>query len=165
MAICIHGGGAAKLVGAAATVSGGILSITPASTFADGAAIRLATGGTLNLRTAGTNITSGGSLNVASGQTNLAPGSALTNEGTLTANNNLLLQGDFINQAGATANLTNVTIGGSGYNHGTFNVGGLVTIAGPIAQQLGGEACRVGHQPFIAFANAGQCACIDLHLL
>ena len=96
------------------------------------------TGGTLNLRTNGTNITAVGSLNVASGQANLAPGSTLTNEGTLTANNNLLLQGDFINQAGATANLTNVTIGGSGYNSGTFNVGGLVTIAGPIAQQLGG---------------------------
>ena len=49
-----------------------------------------------------------------------------------------MLPGDFINQAGATANLTSVTIGGSGYNYGNFNVNGLVTIAGPIAQQLGG---------------------------
>ena len=43
----------------------------------------------------------------------------LTNLGTLSGNN-LTLPGDFINQAGGSANFTGVTIGGSLYNHGNF---------------------------------------------
>ena len=61
----------------------------------------------------------------------------LTNLGTATGSN-LNLPGDFINQTGATANLTNTTIRGSLYNHGSFNTGGTVTVAGVEVQQLGG---------------------------
>ena len=61
----------------------------------------------------------------------------LTNMGT-TSGNGLLLPGDFINAAGATAALTNVTIGGSLYNSGAFNTAGTVTVAGLLGQQLGG---------------------------
>ena len=61
----------------------------------------------------------------------------LTNLGTLSGSN-LTLPGDLINQAGATATLTDVNIGGSLYNRGNFNVGGVVAVAGLEIKQLGG---------------------------
>ena len=61
----------------------------------------------------------------------------LTNLGSVSGNN-ITLPGDFINQAGGSANFTGVTIGGSLYNHGNFTTGGLVTVAGAQLQQLGG---------------------------
>ncbi|MBL8491676.1 MAG: hypothetical protein JNM82_12930, partial [Rhodocyclaceae bacterium] len=62
----------------------------------------------------------------------------LSNAGTVSGSAGTHIPGDFTNLAGATANLTDVTIDGSLYNHGQFNVGGTVTVAGPAIQQLGG---------------------------
>ncbi len=96
--------------------------------------------GVLNLPAAGASVAAGSALVVASGTVAFATGgaAAFTNAGTVTAGSNLMLPGDFTNLTGATANLTNTTIGGNLYNSGTFNVSGLVTVAGPVAQQLDG---------------------------
>ncbi len=96
--------------------------------------------GSLTLPPAGATVVAGSSLLVTGGSVGFAVGGSptLTNGGTVTAGTNLLIPGDFINLAGATANLTANTIGGSLFNSGTFNTGGLVTVNGPQIQQLGG---------------------------
>jgi len=61
----------------------------------------------------------------------------LSNQGTVTGQM-ASLPGDFINRAGATASLTDVVIGGSLFNYGNFNTGGVVRVGGTQIRQLGG---------------------------
>ncbi|MBL8414140.1 MAG: hypothetical protein JNM42_06865, partial [Propionivibrio sp.] len=94
-------------------------------------------GGVLNV----TGITSG--LQFAAGTTINLNALALGGSGNLTnlgsvSGSSLTLPGNFTNQAGASASLTNVTIAGNLYNRGNFTTGGVVNVAGPVAQQLGG---------------------------
>ena len=110
-------------------------------TFANGSSLegsgQFDGGGTLNLIGTGSGLTVGAGTLLDLNAMAFSGTGALTNRGTVTGNL-ASLPGDFINQTGATANLQNTSIGGNAYNYGTVNVTGLVTIAGPIAQQLGG---------------------------
>ncbi|MCY7307382.1 MAG: hypothetical protein LH632_14790, partial [Rhodoferax sp.] len=98
-------------------------------------------GGTLNVTgtNAGLQFAAGTTINLNA----LAFGGSgkITNLGTVnrtSTGNTLTLPGDFVNGVGGTANLTDMTIGGSLFNYGNFNVGGTVTVAGTQARQLGG---------------------------
>ncbi|MBL0168804.1 MAG: hypothetical protein IPP85_17545 [Propionivibrio sp.] len=94
---------------------GGVLNVTGSTS-----GLQFAAGTTINLNA----LALGGSGN-------------LTNLGSVSGSS-LTLPGNFTNQAGASANFTDVTIAGNLYNRGDFTTGGVVTVAGPVAQQLGG---------------------------
>jgi len=112
------------------------------ATFAQAPSLSAVTlsGGTMTV-TAGVQNISGGTWEAAgTAMLNLPAAGVIVKTGaTLKASGtNIALPGDFTNETGATASLADVAIGGSLYNSGNFNVGGVVTVAGLQGQQLGG---------------------------
>ncbi len=95
-------------------------------------------GGSLLLTGTASGTTIGSSANIDLNIMAFGGTGKLTNAGSIAGSGGVHIPGDFTNLAGATANLSNVTIDGSLYNHGQFNVGGTVTVGGPVANQLGG---------------------------
>ncbi|HNH35011.1 MAG TPA: hypothetical protein PK375_03805, partial [Rhodocyclaceae bacterium] len=104
----------------------------------DGPGTFTRSGGSLVLTGTGSGTTIGAAANVDLDVLAFGGTGKLNNAGTVAGSGGLHIPGDFTNLAGATANLSNVTIDGSLYNHGQFNVGGTVTVAGLVTQQLGG---------------------------
>jgi hypothetical protein len=139
-ALSLNGGGAHT--GTFTAESGSTLAFQGGThTFLNGAVLAgpgvFDGGGALNLSGSTSGLTVAADATVNLNALAFGGSGALTNLGTASGSG-VGLPGDFTNAAGATANLTNVTIGGSLFNYGNFNTGGTVTVAGLQGQQLGG---------------------------
>ena len=130
-----HGGTFTAAAGSTIDFQGG------SHNFADGTVLagpgNFDGGGTLRLTGNATGLQFAAGTNINLNALAFGGSGKLTNLGTV-GGSTLTLPGDFVNGVGATANLTNVGIGGSLFNYGNFTVGGTVTVAGLEGRQLGG---------------------------
>ncbi|MBL8471596.1 MAG: hypothetical protein JNM98_07355, partial [Rhodocyclaceae bacterium] len=107
-------------------------------TLLDGGGTFAHSGGTLLLTGTGSGTTIGAAATIDLDIMAFGGTGKLTNAGTVSGSSDLVIPGDFTNLPGATADLTDVTIVGSLFNSGQFNVAGTVTVAGPVANQIDG---------------------------